>query len=553
MAVLGAAEPRLLPIIFQAYEDERVTDTMIRQKLIDIAEGKYRRFFTAEGKVVKVSYGLDALCLRHLGFVLPKTEIRLNFYQLRGSPIAQWPELAREYALGDAAVTSAIFDAQEEDRWARYLRDQYRQTAAAWWIHLMGVWGIRTDADGVKAFAEELQLEHDEVFAALQKVGLMRSNGTRDTKAAKDRMRVVCARKELGVTLKNQVSLSADHCNATGDEILMAYSRISSLKKQLSTDIPLLEMGVLVPIHARFESIVETGRTSSRPNLQNLPVYGKMRECFVPREGHVFASADYDGFELRTMAQVCVKRFGASRLAEALNAGADPHLVVASQILKLPFAETKSRYLKGDDEIYRARQTGKVANFGFPGGLGAKKLSVWAKKSYNVDLTEEQARGLKDHWLEAWPEFNAFFARISEICETETPQIVQLISGRFRGDVTFTEACNSEFQGLASDAAKCAGFLISKACYVESESPLYGSRIVNFVHDEFILETPVLGASKAAEELARLMVVGASRFLPDVPPKATPLLMCRWSKRAKPVYKNGELVPWEICNDEQAV
>lgn len=548
LGVIAAQEPSLLPAIFQAYEDGRVADTMIRQKLIDIAEGTYRGFVHSDGKVVKVKYGLADLCLRHLEVELPKTEIRLQYEKLRGVPINEWPELAREYALTDAAVTALVYEAQQAGEWAMYLNDQYRQSAAAWWLWLMSAWGLRTDAEGVKRFAEELQVEFDEIAGRLREAGMIRPNGVRDTKAVKAHMVHVCMKKGVqpALTPKSGVMLSADVCEATGDELLVKYARLSSLKKQLSTDIPLLQEGTVMPIHTYFETLAETGRTTSSPNIQNLPVYGKMRECFVPRPGMVFASADFDGFELRTMAQVCVSRFETSQLAEALNAGLDPHLVVAGKILGITYEEAKARHAAGDDEVYRARQTGKVCNFGFPGGLGATSLVVFAKKNYNVDVTEEQAKKLKVDWLAAWPEFKTFFSRIGDMFEKEDPQLVQAFSSRFRGGASYTQLCNSEFQGLAADCAKIAGFLVAKACYVDRSSPLYGSRPVNFVHDEFIIETPEAGAPEAAEELARLMVLGAGKFLPDVPPKASPLLMRRWSKRAKAVRgSDGRLVPWE--------
>jgi hypothetical protein len=105
---------------------------------------------------------------------------------------------------------------------------------------------------------------------------------------------------------------------------------------------------------------------------------------------------------------------------------------------------------------------------------------------------------------------------------------------------------------LGADAAKAAGYLIARACYYDKTSPLYGCRIVNFVHDEWILEVPddegwVL-ATAAANELSRLMVLGASPFVPDVPMGAEPQLMRRWSKQAKRLVdeKTGNLIPWDL-------
>jgi DNA polymerase I-like protein with 3'-5' exonuclease and polymerase domains len=80
----------------------------------------------------------------------------------------------------------------------------------------------------------------------------------------------------------------------------------------------------------------------------------------------VFLQADYEQLELRTLAQACITLFGFSKLGEALNAGRDPHTEVAARILKKDYEwciANKKVY-----EVDMARQTGKVANFGFPGG-----------------------------------------------------------------------------------------------------------------------------------------------------------------------------------------
>ena len=110
--------------------------------------------------------------------------------------------------------------------------------------------------------------------------------------------------------------------------------------------------------------------------------------------------------------------------------------------------------------------------------------------------------------------------------------------------------CNSETSPLrrnGADATGHAGFLLATGCYVDESSPLFGCRIVNYIHDEFMLEVPDdHRAEPAAKELARVMTIGANQFLPDVPATATPLLARRWSKDAEPTYnEDGALIPWE--------
>ena len=545
--VIAARFPELLPLIFAKYERGEITDTEIREKLLHIAMGCYRKYERTDGRWVHLSYSLAACAERHLSIVLEKDGLsswRLRYQELIDVPIVWWPQEAVSYALDDATATRGVYLSQREGDDHGWLEDEHRQARAAWWLHLMSCWGLRTDAAGVRAFAQEIQADHDRVAADLIAAGLMRKTGSRDTKAAASRMRSVCAVKGIAVVLTptGKPKLDADCCESTGDPILEGYARISSLKKQLSTDVPLLEQGTSTAIQPRFEVLLETGRTSSSPNVQNLPRKGGMRECFVPREGNVFAAADYAQFELRTVAQVCLNVFKSSRLADALNAGFDPHLEIARRILGITYEDALKA--KHEPDVDNARQVGKVGNFGFPGGLGIARFVTFARKQYGVEITEQEAAALKDYWLQAWPEFRDYFKWVGDQCDERVPRIKHHFSNRFRGNVSFCEACNSFFQGLAADAAKAAGFLIARACYVEPGSPLFGCRPVNFVHDEFILEAPEHRAADAAVELARLMVLGASPFLPDVPPLAEPYLMRRWSKKAGPIFKDGRLIPW---------
>jgi hypothetical protein len=547
MAVLGAQFPRMLPLIFEAYDADQITDTGVRQKLLDIAGGVYRGFVRTDGKVEKLNYHLADLVKRHLGRELPKEGTwRLRYGELRDVPIAAWPEDARRYALDDARATFDVWQAQQPNE-AEWLKDQYRQTRYAFWRHLMSAWGLRTDPQAVAELEKTKRSEYDRLARELVAAGLKRANktnkkgahveGARDTKAA-----AAAVSRALGGaaprTKKGAVKLDEETCKAAG---LEAYGAFASVKKSLSTDIPLVKQGI---IQARFDT-ASSGRTTSRPNVQNLPTTPGLRECFVPEPGFVIAAADYSGFELCSGAQVCLDTVGHSRLAEDMRAGRDPHTTVGAGILGVPYAEALARYKAGDHAAYLARQTGKVANFGLPGGLGIDALMAFAKGNYGVVLTRDQASEIKGTWLASYPEWADYFRWAGKIANLAFPQVEQLRSGRFRGGVSYTELCNTMFQGLAADAAQSAGWLIAKACYVDGGSPLLGSRVIDFVHDEFLLSVPEATAHECALELGRLMELGAAPWMPDVPPKAEPLLMRRWSKKAKPVYENGRLVPWE--------
>jgi DNA polymerase-1 len=381
---------------------------------------------------------------------------------------------------------------------------------------------------------------------------------------------------EAGDACTEHVCLDADACNATDDPLLIAYADLSTTKKILANDIEALAKGTYWPVHTRYD-LAETGRaTSSKPNIMNwargrrcahcrgtgrdsakkkCPTClgdGKVegaRETFVPRAGRLFTGADYPQLELYALAQCCTSWVGFSKLAEALNHGLDPHLAMAAQILGISYEEAAKNKKRHD--VDNARQTAKVANFGFPGGLGIEKLIVFAKKTYGVVLTYEAAKALKEQWFATWPEMPHYFARINALCANETGKafVETLFTKRWRGNASYCAACNNGFQALGADCAKNAAWLITKAAYIDNDSALYNARVVAFVHDEFIAEVDDNErAHDAAHELARLMVEGANVYLPDVPiplAKMEPLLMRRWSKKAEPQFNaEGRLVPW---------
>jgi hypothetical protein len=603
-SVICAKWPDLMPRVFEVYWADRVSDTEIREKLNHIATGMYRGFKTIDGKTEKLNYALADIARRRLKIELEKGTWQLRFGELIDTPLADWPEEARDYAIGDAVVTLAVWQDQQQEEESeisaerpRFFEDEFRQSRAAWWLQLMACWGMITNPEGVRAFARQTQQKYDAIAEDLEAAGLLRSDGTRNVKAVKDRVVAAYlkrARDELGVsekalvetkliidgkdvrtvislngkeaktfiemtpggkTGKHQPKTDADVCEHSGDEVLQNYAELSSLKKTFSTDIPLLERAVRVPLKVHYDSLLATGRTSSSPNVQNLPTEVGVRECFCPRPGWIYATADYSGFELRTWSQVCITRLGQSRMAEVLRAGVDPHIELACRIMGISYEEAALDYKRDPKgRVYHPRQASKAANFGFPGGLGVKRWRAYARKNYGVSVTPEKSEEIKQFWFDSWPESKLYFEWVADRCEDIFPLFQQLGSNRYRGDVKFTEAANSMFQGLAADAAKAAGFLIARACYVDESSQLFGCRPVNFVHDEFIVEVPDNdGAHDAAVELARLMVVGASGFLPDVPPVAEPMLTRTWSKKAKPVRDaSGRLVPWVFPVEEAA-
>lgn len=193
----------------------------------------------------------------------------------------------------------------------------------------------------------------------------------------------------------------------------------------------------------------------------------------------------------------------------------------------------------------KARQMAKAANFGFPGGLGVETFRLFAAKTYEVILSDAEARELKAAWFAAFPEMIQYFDLMNGVIKSGEP-LHHFKSDRYRGSLTYCSACNSPFQGMASDMAKEAGFDLAEACYVKGVDPvLFGCRVVNFIHDEFVLEVPIERAHECAMRVVEVMEDAGREWCPDVNVRAEPALSLRWRKAAEPEYLDGRLIPWE--------
>lgn len=595
LGVVGSAFPELMTPIFDHLLNDGFQDAMLRQKMVDIAYGKYStnskpKFWRPPGadRPKQVRYNLSDMHHYLCGSPLEKDEWRMRYAEFHDLPIDQWPEGAKRYAIDDAHATVHVHAKQDEKYEEEIFIDEFRQVRGHFGLHLIACWGIRTDPEAIERFGDTLTETFERTRDALRKVGIVRESGSRNMKLVKAKMFADlgvegCKLTKKGDELYKQlvrdgapkeearrvaltendhkyVSTDAESCEDATDAALKDYHEYSHVMKLRSTYIPLLTRGVQVPIQTYFESLLESGRTSTSPNIQNMPRAAGVRECFVPRPGTIYVGCDYDLAELRSLAQVCLDMLGYSSLAQALNAGMDPHLMMAAELMGSTYEEALHLKKNGSEEekahVKEMRTLAKALNFGFPGGLGAKTFCAFAKGNYGLTITQDQAKELKKTWLATWPEMQDYFSAVNNmmserVVDPNDPEntrtygyVKQVRSQRLRGRVSYTQCCNTFFQGLTADATKDALFEIARHQFCVPESPLYGTHTVNFIHDEYILEAPVERAHEVAMALRDIMVEVYNRWTPDVPMTAEPYIMHRWHKDAEAKYnKKGRLIP----------
>jgi len=611
MTCLMAWDSDLIEPIFRAYSQGRVQDTLLNQKLIDIAHGELD-FRKTRG------YDLGTVAARYKMEVDKSDPWRLRYGDLADISLENWPDDAKEYAIRDATTTYRVAQHQiaacaewEREHGSPILHEGAARARADLALRLSSIWGVRTDAARCQVVETFTQNEIDRMQEALTKETrrikvkkkvkgvdtfvdkeepLVRKDGSKNTKVVKEIVKHLFeARGEQPpLTDSGDVSTEKDTMILAGagwpagseerrlSEVCITYADYTTANN-LMNRIEDLKKGVDLPLQPRYDSLLETGRTSSskgtkkKPEpdqlegiqIQNfprgfdkrqlellkalgLPAIGA-RECLVPREGNVFVLADYSSAELHTLAQVHIDLFGRSTLAEILNAGKDVHLLFGCEAYGGGVRYEDVKKLKGEAPYKDWRQSAKPIVFGRPGGMGARKIVITARKSYGVIFDIGEAKRLISLYDGMIPELPQYFQFIDGMLGgRERGLMRQLRSGRWRGNATYSAMANSFFQGLAADGALAALYKVALECYSVRSSALYGFRIVAFVHDEIVLEGPESRANDAAHRLQEIMEQEMNTFTPDCPTPAEPVVTRVWSKAAKQVWDgSGNLVPWE--------
>lgn len=591
LAVMANEDITLLPLIFCAYDMDRIVDVQIDEMLRNIALGRHGFDPTMGERGGKPRYTLAELSGKYLnenmGGKSGEDAWRFRYFELRDTPLDQWPQEAIDYALDDAIKTHRVHACQKREKRGGFetMPCFFQSCREAWGLYLKGGWGLRSDESAVIEFERHLHLLLDDLLKDLTAKGFYRWGGTKkEPKLSKDtkviKVRAAAAydllieeheEKQWPLTPKGieklqagmavevgDISISGDALRESCDADLELIAEASDYQKLLSTFGKTLRKGVLLPINPRWNVLVESYRTScSKPNAQQMPRKGGVRECYVPREGWIFAGCDYDTAELRSLAQVLLDAYGQSAMAESLLAGRQLHLELAADILELDYDETVRLHKAGDKEVKEARQLSKAANFGYPGGLGPVKFQAYARKGYGVELTLDESKKLKKQWKCRFPEMDPYHRDIGAALEEQGGRM-NIVTPRthfVRGGTRYCDSCNHFFQNLTASGAKAADYEVSRECYLGitrtgAPSPLFNCRPVLFVHDEIIVEVPLSrigwdATRAAAKRLGEIMVEQMRRFTPDIPCIAEPHLMRRWYKDADPVKENGVLVPWQ--------
>ncbi|MEW6638789.1 MAG: bifunctional 3'-5' exonuclease/DNA polymerase, partial [Actinomycetota bacterium] len=476
-------------------------DTMLAAQLLDA------------GNYEKKSYSLESVTELYLDETVDKTERRSDW---SGS----LSEEQVRYAAQDAEVLlplrERLAERLAEEKLERVAEIEFRAVAAIAEMELAGVKldvGRWRELEKVVRERRDRAAEHLESFFP-QPEGVLPLEGLGPRLNLNSPKQITDAFRTLGIELrdtKNWTLLKVDHPAARA---LLEYRE---LQKKLGTYLEPYP-GFISPetgrIHATFmQCRVPTGRLAcTNPNIQQVPHEDEFRSCFVAEEGNVLVIADYSQIELRILAEVSED----PAFVRAFQRGDDLHRVTAATMYGVPFAEVTKEQ----------RSAAKRINFGLMYGRGAKSLSA------QLGTDEERGRELIDEYFANYPKVQRFLQKTASRAMRD--RVLRTLAGRLRrfeeervsrdpGAVR-REAMNFPIQGAASDIAKLA------LVYVRKELEDLDARLVNCVHDEFVVECAEAVSGEVAERMQRAMVRAGERILKKVPVEVEVAVSREWRK-----------------------
>jgi DNA polymerase-1 len=435
-------------------------------------------------------HGLDSCLERELGVKLDKAEQKSDWSA---------PELSEaqlSYAAGDVQHLPALYDSLKAKIKAAGMEKvadiEMRCLPALVW--LAGA-GVEFDSEAWTALAQKAEQETNRLAGQLEKIAPgINWNSHVQVKTAFAGLGVELADTQDGTLAR------VDHPAAT---LLRTYR---SAKKLVSTyGLDFLNYVQNGRAYCSWHQCgARTGRmSSSKPNLQNLPRNSAYRHCFIAPPGRVLVKADYSQIELRIAAKIS----GDRAMLQAYRDGLDLHTLTAQRLLN------KSTVSKQD------RQLAKSANFGLLYGQGAPGYQRYARSSYGVELTKEQAAKLRDGFFAAYPGLARWHQQIH--CDNwqrrvkGSPSETRTLIGRrvlTKPDLWFGPRANFMIQGSGGDGLKTALALLW-----ERREQVPGAFPVLVVHDEIVVECDAGQAKAVAKGLRQAMLDGMQPLIEPVP------------------------------------
>jgi DNA polymerase-1 len=267
-------------------------------------------------------------------------------------------------------------------------------------------------------------------------------------------------------------------------------------------------------VHARWH---QTGNVAGRsscdhPNLQQIPRDPRFRRCFCAPEGQVIIKADYSAIHLRIAAKIANDEV----MLSAFKAGKDLHRITAASLLSKPES----------DVTRQDRQLAKAVAFGLLYGMGAKGLRDYARQSYGVEMTTDEAKQHREKFFETYKGLAFWHRKTQRQKASQVGTETRTLAGRRRlidKKTPIMHRLNSPVLGTEGDGAKRALALLWER---RADAPF--AFPIAFIHDEIVVEALAADADAVASWLRQAMIDGIGPLIDPVPCEVEVVIARTW-------------------------
>lgn len=321
LCVALAHLPQFSDLIWDALREDRVTDILLREKLLVLGDtGDLEFSVLPNGAKKKLLYSQAALEEKYLGVNRSDDKEdedawRANYIALEGMPASEYPEDAYMYSLLDAQYCYDIFLKQQETNNPLALRSQFLRMRTSMALYLNSCWGFPVNRKLVEKMTVELgEKFHEKNFSRLIKSGILRPSepaephvrqfvkavellgyqpedwtphieklsalgikfkqpkaATKNVKMLQELVKQICEANEIPVrwtdneekpqvSYSEEVQVDLEGLDPTFDEFIER----NKIQKLVTTELP--RMASADRVHPKYNTIVSTGRTSSFGN-----------------------------------------------------------------------------------------------------------------------------------------------------------------------------------------------------------------------------------------------------------------------------------------------
>lgn len=291
--------------------------------------------------------------------------------------------------------------------------------------------------------------------------------------------------------LKCDADTLTDHAYLPVVAPLIKFKKLQKLLSTYGENINNFIIPISGRAHPQYtQCFTGSGRLSSHSfNIQNGP-RGDYRAIFTCDKDNVLIGADYGSIEVRVYAHHSED----PTMLEAFDRGLDMYSIVAALITGKKLAEI--------DKKSEERQKAKAILLGRLFLLGAKTLVGYADKTYNVQLSLEEAKDIIDLIDNTFVVGHAWQMRRVE----ETKKSLRVVSKMGKVRVLFEDDYYNKSVNHAIQSDACAIMLIAitKVRLAFKENYIKGFLYCT-VHDELLVEVAKTQEKEATEILTRCM------------------------------------------------